>query len=216
MSLVLITESNVPPSDDEFEGTIFSAGPLFPVAGAADAMGHYLVVVQGAEPGKRIELDNAALTIGRDAKQATMVCPDTQVSRVHALVRLVNGKAVVQDLQSTNGTFVGATRVASQATLKEGNILRVGGHALRYERRSRRDVERTKELDRDLLKARKIRAVTAASADSSRGGAGRVEASSPHLNSGVTRSAITGSTRPRLSSTCSMCRDTASAPRCTR
>ena len=30
------------PLDDEFEGTIFSAGPLFPVAGAADDIGHYL------------------------------------------------------------------------------------------------------------------------------------------------------------------------------
>jgi serine phosphatase RsbU (regulator of sigma subunit) len=118
-------------------------------------MGHYLVVVQGAEPGKRIELDSAALTIGRDAKQATMVFHDTQVSRVHAMVRVVNGKAVVEDLQSTNGTFVDATRVESRLTLKEGNILRVGGHALRYERRSRRDVERSRDLDRDLLKARK-------------------------------------------------------------
>ena len=143
------------PTDDEFEGTIFSSGPLFPVAGAADAVGHYLVVVQGAEPGKRIELDSAALTIGRDAKQATMVFPDTQVSRVHAMVRVVNGKAVVEDLQSTNGTFVDAARVESRLTLREGNILRVGGHALRYERRSRRDVERSRELDRDLLKARK-------------------------------------------------------------
>ena len=145
----------MPPSDDKFDGTIFSSGPLFPVAGAADAMGHYLVVVRGAEPGKRIELDSAALTIGRDAKQATMVFPDTQVSRVHAMVRVVDGKAVVEDLQSTNGTFVDATRVESRLTLREGNILRVGGHALRYERRSRRDVDRSRELDRDLLKARK-------------------------------------------------------------
>ena len=48
MSLHLWTESDVPPTDDEFEGTIFSSGPLFPVAGAADAIGHYLVVVQGS------------------------------------------------------------------------------------------------------------------------------------------------------------------------
>jgi serine phosphatase RsbU (regulator of sigma subunit) len=145
----------VPPPDDEFEGTIFSAGPLFPVAGAADDIGHYLVVVEGTEPGKRIELDGAAITIGRDAKQATMVFPDTGVSRVHAMVRVVNGKAIVEDLKSTNGTVVDATRVASRTTLREGNILRMGAHALRYERRSRKDVQRTKEMDRDLLKAMK-------------------------------------------------------------
>jgi len=145
----------VAPTDDEFEGTIFSSGPLFPVAGAADAIGHYLVVVQGTEPGKRIEVDSAALTIGRDAKQATVVFPDTQVSRAHAMVRVVNGRAVVEDLKSTNGTFVDAARVASRTTLREGNVIRMGAHALRYERRSRKDVQRTKEMDRDLLKARK-------------------------------------------------------------
>ncbi len=154
--LSLPLRSHVPLKDDEFEGTIFSAGPLFPKAGADDDIGHYLVVVEGSEPGKRIELDNAAaLTIGRDAKQATMVFHDTQVSRVHAMVRVVNGKAVVEDLQSTNGTFVDATRVASRTTLREGNVIRMGAHALRYERRSRKDVQRTKEMDRDLLKARK-------------------------------------------------------------
>jgi serine phosphatase RsbU (regulator of sigma subunit) len=145
----------VPPIDDEFEGTVFRAGPLFPVAGADDDIGHYLVVVEGSEPGKRIELNSTALTIGRDAKQATMVFPDTGVSRVHAMVSVVNGRAVVEDLKSTNGTFVDATRVASRVALREGNIVRMGAHALRYERRSRKDVQRTKEMDRELLKARK-------------------------------------------------------------
>ena len=141
--------------NDEFEGTIFSAGPLFPVAGANDDIGHYLVVVEGSEPGKRIELDSTALTIGRDAKQAKMVFPDTGVSRVHAMVSVVNGRAVVEDLKSTNGTFVDATRVASRVTLREGNIVRMGAHALRYERRRRKDVQKAKEMDRELLKARK-------------------------------------------------------------
>ena len=143
------------PPNDEFEGTIFSAGPLFPVAGANDDIGHYLVVVEGSEPGKRIELDSTALTIGRDAKQAKMVFPDTGVSRVHAMVSVVNGRAVVEDLKSTNGTFVDATRVASRVTLREGNIVRMGAHALRYERRSRKDVQKAREMDRELLKARK-------------------------------------------------------------
>src|SRR5262245_1455889 len=84
-----------------------------------------------------------------------MVFPDTGVSRVHAMVSVVNGRAVVEDLKSTNGTFVDATRVASRVTLREGNILRMGAHALRYERRSRKDVQRAKEMDRELLKARK-------------------------------------------------------------
>jgi hypothetical protein len=88
----------VSPKDDEFEGTIFSRRPPFPGGWRRDDIGHYLVVVEGSEPGKRIELDSAAaLTIGRDAKQATMVFPDTGISRVHAMVRVVNGRAVVED-----------------------------------------------------------------------------------------------------------------------
>jgi len=62
---------------------------------------------------------------------------------------------VAEDNGSTNGTFLGADRLTAPVTLQEGDVLRMGAHFLRYERRSRRDAERQKAIDKDLQKASK-------------------------------------------------------------
>ena len=67
-------------------------------------------MVEGAEPGRRIEITAAPMTIGRDAQQ-TLVFADTELSRRHARVSLVNDEAVVEDLGSTNGTFIDGKRI---------------------------------------------------------------------------------------------------------
>ena len=63
---------------------------LFAAMPAADPIAHYLVVLEGTSPGKRLEIDTAPITIGRGAPQ-TLVCDDRDVSRQHARVSLVNG-----------------------------------------------------------------------------------------------------------------------------
>lgn len=117
-----------------------------------DPIAHYLVVVEGTAPGKRLELDAVAITIGRAASQ-TLFCDDPDVSRQHARIALANGVVTVEDLRSTNGTFVDETRIAGAVTLQEGARIRLGGQLLRYERRSRADVKKQQELDRDIQKA---------------------------------------------------------------
>jgi serine phosphatase RsbU (regulator of sigma subunit) len=139
--------------DDEHERTIFisPARPLDAVP-APEVIGHYLVAIEGTAKGKRFEVGAEPLTIGRDAGQ-TLVFADTQVSRFHARVSLVNGEVVVEDLGSTNGTFVHTERITTPLTLRDGNVIRVGSQFLKYERRSRGDVKQAQELDRDLRKA---------------------------------------------------------------
>ena len=142
-----------PYQDNELDRTIFiSPGRSLDAAPPAEAQGHYLVGIEGAAKGKRIEVGAEPVTIGRDAGQ-TLVFADTQVSRFHARVSLVNDKVVVEDLKSTNGTFVHTQRITTPLTLREGNVLRVGSQFLKYERRSRHDVQSAQELDRDLRKA---------------------------------------------------------------
>jgi len=142
-----------PLDEDELEPTIFIRPGRAPEdAPVSDAIGHYLVAIGGAEPGRRVEIGAEPLTIGRHARQ-TLVLDDTDVSRLHARVSLVNGDAVVEDLGSTNGTFVDAERITEPVTLREGNVLRVGRQPMKYERRSRRDIEKTQDLDRDLRNA---------------------------------------------------------------
>jgi serine phosphatase RsbU (regulator of sigma subunit) len=140
--------------DDEFERTIITAGrPAAEAAPAPDTLGHYLVIVEGAEPGRRLELNaTTPVTIGRDSQQ-TLAVPDPELSRRHARVFLVNEEPFVQDLGSTNGTFLDGERLTAPSKLEEGRLLRIGGQYFRYERRSRRDVEREEELARDLRRA---------------------------------------------------------------
>ena len=138
---------------DDLPRTVFGGSLLPALESTAEAPGHYLVVMEGAEPGRYIEVGDTPVTIGRDARQAFVVGGDTQISRLHARVSHVNGNVLAEDMGSTNGTFVNAQRITTPTVLKEGHLLTVGQQVLRYERRSRRDVERDRDLNRDLRKA---------------------------------------------------------------
>jgi serine phosphatase RsbU (regulator of sigma subunit) len=56
-------------------------------------------------------------------------------------------------MDSTNGTFVDGKPIKGAVTLRDGSVLRMGGQVIKYERRSRQDVKRTEELNRDIQKA---------------------------------------------------------------
>jgi phosphoserine phosphatase RsbU/P len=141
--------------DDSGERTMFvTRAQLFEAArvASADPIANYLVVLEGTAQGRRLEIDAQPITLGRGATQ-TLVCDDRDVSRQHARVSLINGAVVVEDLNSTNGTFVDDERITGAVTLKEGARIRLGGQLLKYERRSRADVKKAEELDRDIRKA---------------------------------------------------------------
>jgi serine phosphatase RsbU (regulator of sigma subunit) len=144
-----------PPEEDDDSGerTMFiSRDQLFSSMPVADPIAHYLVVLEGTHPGKRLEIESTPITIGRGATQ-TLVVDDRDASRQHARVSLVNGAVIAEDLQSTNGTFVDEQRIIGAVTLKEGARIRLGGQVFKYERRSRSDVKKQQELDRDIQKA---------------------------------------------------------------
>jgi serine phosphatase RsbU (regulator of sigma subunit) len=141
--------------DDEGAYTLLSTGKAPERTISPDDVGHYLVAVEGAEPGKLVEIGAEPVTIGRDARQSFAFPADSEVSRLHARVAFVDGQVMLEDLGSTNGTFVNAQRIRTPVTLREGTVLRVGHQILKYERRSRREVERARELAKDLARATK-------------------------------------------------------------
>ncbi len=71
--------------------------------------------------------------IGR-GEESEIVLLDPSVSRVHAIVEVTGGVAVVRDLGSTNGTFVNGRRVASES-LHDGDELRLGKTRMKFEAR---------------------------------------------------------------------------------
>ena len=140
-----------PRDDDTTIRTVLSR-PGGPSAAPDDDRAHYLVVVEGAERGRRVELGDESLVIGRVAP-AGLVLDDAEISRSHCRVRLVMGEMVVTDLASSNGTFVAGRRVSARAVIAPGERLAVGTHVLEHEWRSRAEVQSLNALDNDLEKA---------------------------------------------------------------
>lgn len=75
------------------------------------------------------------VTLGRGG-QCDVVIDDDRVSRLHAVVRLVGTRAVLEDAGSTNGTYVDGVRVEGPVELNEGAMVRFGrrGPVFRYGR----------------------------------------------------------------------------------
>ena len=84
-----------------------------------------LLVLTGAEAGRVVVLQAAGLVIGRDDTCGLQI-DDLAMSRRHARISPgPDGSFYVEDLGSTNGTFVGSRRV-SWAPLAPGDSLRLG------------------------------------------------------------------------------------------
>lgn len=70
------------------------------------------------------------VNIGRRADNH-LVIEDRKVSRLHAQVRVIRGRYVIFDLNSSGGTFVNGSRV-SQSTLSAGDVISLAGFELVY------------------------------------------------------------------------------------
>jgi pSer/pThr/pTyr-binding forkhead associated (FHA) protein len=88
------------------------------------------VVKTGSEAGRRLEL-GGAVAIGR--QDGDLVLEDPEVSRRHAVLRREGESIVVEDLDSTNGTFVNGERIRSPIPIGPGDLVRVGRTTLEIE-----------------------------------------------------------------------------------
>ena len=85
----------------------------------------HLLVVEGENPGIRAELADAPLLIGRGS-DAAIKLDDDYVSTRHARVAASGDEWFVEDLGSTNGTYVGPVRITQPTTIGLGVQVRVG------------------------------------------------------------------------------------------
>ena len=92
-----------------------------------------LVVTAGPLRGTTLPLSSSAILIGR-APSCTLVLDDDYSSQRHARVFPQEGQWFVEDLGSTNGTFIGKTRLDQPTPLPLGAQLRVGQSTLELQR----------------------------------------------------------------------------------
>ncbi|WP_107766214.1 FHA domain-containing protein FhaB/FipA [Nocardioides terrigena] len=85
----------------------------------------HLIVVEGDNTGARAELEDAPLLIGRGSDAAIRL-DDDYVSTRHARVAASGDEWFVEDLGSTNGTYVGSVRITQPTTIGLGIQVRIG------------------------------------------------------------------------------------------
>lgn len=86
---------------------------------------YQLVMRSGPTPGKSYELNKNEIYIGRDISN-DIVINDSEISRKHARLVLQDSGYILEDLGSTNGTFVGGQRLMGPYTLRPGDLILFG------------------------------------------------------------------------------------------
>lgn len=121
------------PGETDFSRTVYSV----PGHGAGNAPASrlpVLVVMRGAQVGRRYLLNENSLVLGRRPERAELVVPnDPQISSVHC--RIERGPQPdswqIVDLASTNGTFVAGQKITT-ASLQDGDRIHLGETVLKF------------------------------------------------------------------------------------
>ncbi|MGH3364472.1 MAG: FHA domain-containing protein FhaB/FipA [Nocardioidaceae bacterium] len=85
----------------------------------------HVAILEGANSGENISLDDAPLLIGRGSDAAIRL-DDDYVSTRHARIAASGDQWFIEDLGSTNGTYLGSQRLTQPATLQLGSQVRIG------------------------------------------------------------------------------------------
>ncbi len=93
----------------------------------SDGRWRYLLTVGGRD----IEFGEGEVTLGR-SRTATVRVEHESVSRSHALLTFERGKAILKDLNSSNGTFVGGKRILNETPLVDAETIQLGAAVIGF------------------------------------------------------------------------------------
>jgi pSer/pThr/pTyr-binding forkhead associated (FHA) protein len=115
-----------------------AAPPIATAAGSAPfprrtVVPRRMVVTAGPLRGTTLPLGTAPVMVGR-APSCTLVLDDDYSSSKHARIYCEDGQWYVEDLGSTNGTFVDRARIAEPTPVGIGSQIRVGQSTLELQR----------------------------------------------------------------------------------
>ncbi|HUA45883.1 MAG TPA: FHA domain-containing protein [Solirubrobacteraceae bacterium] len=87
--------------------------------------------MSGPAAGRTVDIEEGEVVIGREATDLDI--DDPELSRRHAVVRRFANRLQVEDLGSTNGTYVDGTRIAEPTLLGGGAEIKIGTTVLAVE-----------------------------------------------------------------------------------
>jgi diguanylate cyclase (GGDEF)-like protein len=90
-----------------------------------------LVVIYGLELGRKFDLTSDSTVIGRSTS-ADIHIEQESISRSHAMVRVTDTQVLIQDLGSTNGTFVNDDPLQGERSLQNGDLIKTGRTIFKY------------------------------------------------------------------------------------
>src|SRR6266542_5749732 len=103
-------------------------------AGRRTRTGKLVVVSSPAlREGEERRLDSTALTVGRSNQNDLPLDADEYASAQHARIEPRSDGVWIEDVGSTNGTFVNGDRVTTPRRLQPGDVIRIGETDLRFE-----------------------------------------------------------------------------------
>jgi hypothetical protein len=113
----------------------FILAPVAGAAAAAAALGGRLVVLESPvlDEGEEYSVDSAPLTVGRGGQNDVAIDGDEFASARHVRFEPRRDGVWVQDLGSTNGTYVNGVRIDGARRLDPGDVVRVGETDLRFD-----------------------------------------------------------------------------------
>lgn len=103
----------------------FDSTPSTDTAPATQESANRLVITSGAKAGAEVPLTVDELTIGRSA-DSSLILRDDYTSTHHARLMVWNGQWMLQDLDSTNGTFMAGNRVTSPVPITLNTPIKIG------------------------------------------------------------------------------------------
>lgn len=83
-----------------------------------------LIAREGQLVGQRWTIDSEVFTIGRGG-DCELVLPERQVSRYHVKIRFENGRYILEDLGSKNGTHLNGSQIQGRAPLQDGDEIQI-------------------------------------------------------------------------------------------
>ena len=117
------------------ESFVLAPGSIPGLGEQQDLEAGKLVVLKSPalKEGEEWELDSSPLTVGRSSRNDVQLERDEYASSTHARIEPRRDGVWLEDVGSTNGTYLNGIRLTRPKRLTSGDVLRIGETELRYE-----------------------------------------------------------------------------------